>query len=126
MVMTKEKWHSLDCITRIDPDKVAVDTIVQADSLWFAGHFPGWPILTGIAMLSMVTEAVQYDERHQDNKVRITGIKRVRFRLPIRPDDPISISLSRVEGEKEDSYNFKIAIRQDIACTGIVTAERID
>ena len=122
----KEIWHSLDCIVRIDPDKVAVDTMVRADSPWFSGHFPGWPILPGIAMLSMVTEAVLYDERYQDAKVKITGIKRVRFRLPIRPDDPISISLSRVEGEKEDSYSFKITIRQDIACTGIVTAERIN
>jgi len=123
--MTKSDWHSLNCMVQNDPGQIAADTVVKADSPWFSGHFPGWPILPGIAMLSMVTDAVRYDEGKRGNQVRITGIKRVRFRLPIHPDDPIAISVSRTKGESEDSYSFKIAVKQDIACTGIVTAERI-
>ena len=124
--MTEDKWHSLECTVRNDVDGIVADAVASPDSPWFSGHFPGWPILPGIAMLSMVSEAVQHGERNRDVKVRVIGVKRVRFRQPIRPDDPISISLSRTEGDRENSYNFKIVIRQDIACTGIVTAERID
>jgi len=124
--MTEDKWHSLECKAGNGADGVVADALVGPDSPWFSGHFPGWPILPGIAMLSMVGEAVQYEERKRDAKVRITGVKRVRFRQPIHPDDPISISLSRTEGDSEHSYNFKIVVRQDIACTGTVTAERID
>jgi 3-hydroxyacyl-[acyl-carrier-protein] dehydratase len=123
--MTKSNWHSLDCVAQDDSGEVVAKAAVKADSPWYSGHFPGWPILPGIAMLSMVTDAVRYDEEHRGNQVRITGVKRVRFRLPIRPDDPIAISVSRTKGESEDSYSFRIAVNQDIACTGVVTAERI-
>jgi len=123
--MADEKWHDLDHITQIDPDGLSVDTVVRSDSPWFSGHFPGWPILPGIAMLSMVTQAVRYHEQIRNSEVRITGIKRVRFRLPIRPDDPITISLSRTGEDKEESYSFRISVREGIACTGIVSTERI-
>jgi 3-hydroxyacyl-[acyl-carrier-protein] dehydratase len=124
--MTEDKWHSLECRARDGADGVVADALVEPGSPWFSGHFPGWPILPGIAMLSMVGETVQRDEHKRGMKVRITGVKRVRFRQPIRPDDPISISLVRTEGDRENSYNFKIVVRHDIACTGIMTAERIN
>ncbi len=124
--MTEDKWHSLECKAGNSADGVVADALVEPGSPWFSGHFPGWPILPGVAMLSMVGEAVRHDERKRGVKVRINGVKRVRFRQPIRPDDPISISLSRTEGERENSYNFKIVVRQDIACSGVMTAKRID
>jgi 3-hydroxyacyl-[acyl-carrier-protein] dehydratase len=124
--MTEDKWHSLECMAQNDAGGLTADTLVKPESPWFSGHFPGWPILPGIAMLSMVGEAVQHDERKRGMTVRITGVKRVRFRQPIRPDDPISISLTRTESDRDSSYNFKIVVRDDIACTGVMTAERID
>ena len=123
--MTEDKWHSLECKAGDSAGGVVADALAGPGSPWFSGHFPGWPILPGIAMLSMVGEAVRHDERTRGMTVKITGVKRVRFRQPIRPDDPISISLSRTEGDREDSYNFKIVVRRDIACTGVMTAARI-
>lgn len=64
---------------------------IAADSPFFAGHFPGHPILPGIAQLSLVSEAL--------GGVSIAEIPSLRLRSPVRPGDVLA---ARIDGPAED------------------------
>ncbi len=95
----------------------------RCGSPWFSGHFPDDPILPGIAILSMVTDAIRHHESEKGKKIRIAGIRRVRFRLPVRPDELLKISLSSSHQDGGLSYHFDVAVKGKTACTGIIVAE---
>ncbi len=90
------------------------------DSPWFSGHFPGEPILPGIAQLAMVVEAV---EAELGQAVKMSAFKRVRFRRIIQPDDPIAILVTPRE-EEPPTYTFKIEVEGENACSGILVMEK--
>ena len=115
-----ETWHS---VSYNKQDVLSAEASAGAGSPWFSGHFPGDPILPGIAILSMVTDAVIHHECERGRKVRITGIRRVRFRQPVRPGEALTISLSLPHQEAGISYQFKVSVNEKTACTGIVAAE---
>jgi acyl-coenzyme A synthetase/AMP-(fatty) acid ligase len=84
---------------------------------WFDGHFPGDPILPGVAQLHelVVAEAaVAWPELGP-----CTGLGRVRFRKPVRPGATLRVTLERRAGQ------IRFAVLQDSAtCTaGVATFE---
>ena len=92
---------------------------VSANEEFFAGHFPGHPIVPGIALIAMVQEAVSTWERNQGRSVTIMGVRRVRFRLPVRPDDEVELEAKRSSGREEPSYAFTISLRGEAVCSGV-------
>jgi 3-hydroxyacyl-[acyl-carrier-protein] dehydratase len=118
-----EIWHSISHKKDISSRAVLTEACAAAGSPWFSGHFPNDPILPGIAMLSMVTDAIKHQESEKGKKIRITGIRRVRFRLPVRPDEILTVSLSLSHQDNGLSYQFKVAVNGKTACTGVVAVE---
>ncbi|MGD0275511.1 MAG: hypothetical protein ABSB79_05580 [Syntrophales bacterium] len=113
-----EKWHNL-CFEQTGQEHtVSAQACIDEASPWFSGHFPGEPILPGIAVLAMVKDAIIYHESKKGRRVRISNIRRVRFRLPIRPGVLLSITLSSPDADL--SYQFKVAVNGETACTGIM------
>jgi 3-hydroxyacyl-[acyl-carrier-protein] dehydratase len=113
------KWYSLIRISRPDPGQVVAEFEVNADSPWFSGHFPGNPILPGIAQLGMVLDAIQ-EFGHRD--CRVSEIKRVRFKQMIRPNDTITI-MATCRGRSPASYSFRVMVKGQLACSGLLIAE---
>ena len=91
------------------------------DSFWFLGHFPGDPILPGIAQLGMVLDAL---EQSNDQKLKVVGVSRVRFKRIVRPGDRLSIGITPV-AEKHGSYSFRLSVDTDPACSGIMTVDKV-
>ena len=120
-----EHWHDLAILSHSSPDRLVAEIRVALDSPWFNGHFPGGPILPGVAVLTMVVEMVRHAEQKKNRKVRISGIKRIRFKQPVKPDDQLSIEVSCVDSGPVSSYLFKAMVKNEIACTGVVLVERI-
>lgn len=89
---------------------------IPAESPWFEGHFPGDPLLPGIAQLHMVMEAIRAT---LNEAVCLTGLKRVRFKRIIRPEETIDIAVDPVE-DKSGMYRFQLTIEGEIACSGIM------
>ena len=89
---------------------------IPAESPWFEGHFPGDPLLPGIAQLHMVMEAIRAT---LNEAVCLTGLKRVRFKRIIRPEETIDIAVDPVE-DKPGMYRFQLLIEGEIACSGIM------
>jgi 3-hydroxymyristoyl/3-hydroxydecanoyl-(acyl carrier protein) dehydratase len=124
----RETWHLLSA-GRLEPDGTfAAEAHIGADSPWFSGHFPNEPVLPGIALLAMVSDAVRRRQAEAGKNVRISNIRKVRFRLPIRPDSSLSIKLSFSEKDGVAVCQFRIALMGEpgeTVCTGLMDAEPI-
>ncbi|MDQ5984706.1 MAG: hypothetical protein CSYNP_00402 [Syntrophus sp. SKADARSKE-3] len=118
------QWHSLTYLRDTSGNApgalLSAAACLEASSLWFSGHFPQEPILPGIAVLSMVADFIRRDALEMGERVRITGIRRVRFRVPIRPGDSLSISLLPFPGGNDGCRQFKVTVGGETACSGMM------
>ena len=92
-------------------DRAALEKIAQVsfpeDSPWFDGHFPGRPVLPGIAQLALVSEILR---RGLGQDLRIASISRVRFKQVVRPDEILEVVV-RPGRDPEKSFDFRISRR---------------
>ena len=103
-------------------ERMTASASVPGDSAWYAGHFPGNPILPGIAILALVEEAIITAEQGEGRRVTITGVGRVRFRLPVKPDDGMTFEITREKRRDGMAYLFSVALSGEAVCTGVFTA----
>ena len=81
---------------------------VPVDSPFFAGHFPGHPILPGIAHLALVAQALGGSP--------IVEIPSLRLRSPVRPGDVLSM---KIEGPTDEgTVRFELHREADLASSG--------
>ena len=114
---SRPAWHQLTVLPESTASVALARAEAGSDSPWFSGHFPGEPILPGIAQITMVLETIQ----KADNKdLCIAGLKRVRFKQVIQPGDEIMVRARRQESDT-DSYSFQLTVEGEIACSGILT-----
>jgi 3-hydroxymyristoyl/3-hydroxydecanoyl-(acyl carrier protein) dehydratase len=117
----RESWDSLTNIKRSSSNEILADAIASGKSPWFSGHFPGEPILPGIALLGMVFEAIK---QACDKNLIISGVKRVKFKKIIKPGDKIQI-IAREKNDDNSLYTFQVMVDSQIACNGIMTVEPV-
>ena len=117
-------WQTLE-ISSVQENSLEARAKALANSPWFDGHFPGQPILPGIAMIAMAFDAAREKEAREGNNIRLKAVKRVRFKKPVRPDEPFTVALKREQKESGISYNFTILLEGEAACTGILNVERL-
>jgi len=115
------KWYSLRSAEILSSNEIVMEADVRPDSHWFSGHFPGEPILPGIAQLEMALDAIK---RLNQKSLRISGVKRIRFKQVIRPDDNLRIT---VVPHKKDalSYLFRIMVNGELVSNGILMIEEL-
>jgi 3-hydroxyacyl-[acyl-carrier-protein] dehydratase len=69
---------------------------IRADHPSLAGHFPGAPIVPGVVILDEVAAALAQWRK----ECQLTGIPAVKFLLPLKPEQPFTISLTPAKGAK--------------------------
>jgi 3-hydroxyacyl-[acyl-carrier-protein] dehydratase len=114
----KTVWHQIEKITTKAETAAEADVSIPADSLWFDGHFPGMPLLPGIAQLAMVEQVIARAWPHQRRAGRFS---RVRFKLKIDPGMPVTVAVTRKK-DKPDLFGFQIITAEGVACVGNVLA----
>lgn len=120
-----EVWHRISYKGAITNGLLLAEAYAAAGSPWFSGHFPDEPILPGIAILAMVTDAVRHHAAEKGERIRITSIRKVRFRLPVKPDELLAISLSFSSQEEGLTGHFQVELNGKMVCTGNVFAEAL-
>ncbi len=116
----RESWYSLTNIKRSSSNEIIADAIASGKSPWFSGHFPGEPILPGVALLGMVFDAIK---QACGKNLKISGVKRVKFKQIIKPSDKIQI-IAREKNNDNSLYTFQVIVDSQIACNGIMTVEQ--
>lgn len=86
---------------------------VPAESPWFDGHFPGEPILPGVAQLAMVADLLG---EALGDPVTLTQISRVRFKQAIRPAETVTVRIT--PKEEPLSFGFHIESGTEPVCSG--------
>ena len=113
-------WHSIKNLKQSDSNEISATCELDPDSPWFSGHFPGEPILPGIAQLGIVFEAI---EQSRKQKLVVSSLSRVRFKQIIRSGDPLRILITPVE-KTPGSYSFRIMVEDELACSGMMTVHK--
>ena len=113
----------VDRILELIPgEKVVALKNVTINEPFFSGHFPGEPVLPGVAQLEMTLDAIK---RLNPKSLRISGVKRVRFKQVVRPDDRLKLTVTPHKKEAL-SYLFRITVNGELAGSGILMVEEIN
>lgn len=120
-----DQWQLLKDVELISSRDLKAEAYAPAGSSWFSGHFPGEPILPGIALLSVAEEAIIRDARARGEVVRIKALRRVRFTQPVRPGENLVVHLTRENAGDEIYFNFKVSVGENVVSSGLMSVEII-
>ena len=124
--LLESQWSLLKEIKVSNCNYIEALADAPADSPWFSGHFPGEPILPGIALIYMAEQAIFRDALSKGGQVFLQALKRVRFTQPVRPGETLSINISGEEAGEDILFSFKIMNKENIVCSGVIVAKKIN
>lgn len=91
----------VDRILEIDEEHAIGVKQVTANEPFFAGHFPGYPIMPGVLQIEALAQvgavAVLRQPAYQGKIAVFARIENVRFRKPVTPGDTLMLEVHLVE-----------------------------
>ena len=124
--LLESQWSLLKEIKVVNNNYIEALADVPVDSPWFSGHFPGEPILPGIALVYMAEQAIIQDALAKGEQVQLHTLKRVRFTQPVRPGETLSLNIIGEEAGEEILFSFKITNKENIVCSGAIVVNNIN
>jgi 3-hydroxyacyl-[acyl-carrier-protein] dehydratase len=124
--LLESQWSLLKEVKATDNNHIEALAEVPADSPWFSGHFPGEPILPGIALVHIVKQAITQDALKKGEELQLHALKRVRFTQPVRPGDTLSVNISSEEKGEEVLFHFKVLCKENVVSSGMIAAKKIN
>jgi 3-hydroxyacyl-[acyl-carrier-protein] dehydratase len=91
-------FRFVDAVDSCDPGtSVTARWRTTGEEPWFAGHFPGNPVVPGVLQLEALAQAgavaVLALEEHRDRLPLFGGVEDVRFRRVVRPGDELTLQV---------------------------------
>src|SRR5215813_9859649 len=88
----------IDRVTEIERKKIVALKNVTINEPFFAGHFPGFPIMPGVLIVEAMAQAggalLLTEVEDRDEKLIVfTGIEKARFRRPVLPGDQLRLEV---------------------------------
>ena len=86
----------------VDGERIVAFKNVTANEPFFAGHFPGHPIMPGVLICEALVQAggllasCSKDGLPPDHAVVLAGLEHVRFRRPVVPGDSLRLEVELV------------------------------
>jgi 3-hydroxyacyl-[acyl-carrier-protein] dehydratase len=124
--LLESQWSLLKEVRATNNNHIEALAEVPADSPWFSGHFPGEPILPGIALIHLVRQAITLEALKKGEQFQLHALKRVRFTQPVRPGDTLLLDINGEETSEEILFHFKVICKEIVVSSGTITAKKIN
>ncbi|MBI2992675.1 MAG: 3-hydroxyacyl-ACP dehydratase FabZ [Gammaproteobacteria bacterium] len=92
---------------------------VTINEPFFAGHFPGKPLMPGVLIIEAMAQAAAIlgelsgAVRHSENRLYyLVGVDNARFRKPVEPGDQLAIEI-RLQAVRRNIWRFSGTTRVD-------------
>ena len=93
----RDPFLLIDEVLELAPGKrVVARREVRAEDPWFAGHFPGRPVMPGVLIVEAMAQtgavAVLVEERNRGRIAFFAGIDDCRFKRVVEPGDVLTLT----------------------------------
>ena len=93
----RDPFLLLDEVVELEPGcRVVARREVRAEDPWFAGHFPGRPVMPGVLIVEAMAQAgavaVLYEEANRGKIAFFAGIDDCRFKRVVEPGDVLTLT----------------------------------
>ncbi len=119
------QWSLIKELKQTNSNYIEALAEVPADSPWFSGHFPGEPILPGIALVHLVKETITQEAQKQGEQLQYHTFRRVRFTQPVRPGEKLAVSIIDEDMGDDVMFHFKVVSEGTVVSSGMITAKKI-
>lgn len=81
----------VDRVLTCDPDGATAERCFPPDEPFFAGHFPGHPLVPGVILVEGLAQTLAYLALRQTGAgtVLLTGVEVDKIRRPVRPGETV-------------------------------------
>ena len=98
----RDPFLLIDEVVELDPGKrVVARRAVRAEDPWFAGHFPGRPVMPGVLIVEARAQtgalAVLFEEANRGKIAFFAGIDDCRFKRVVEPGDVLTLTCEIAE-----------------------------
>lgn len=107
--MTEELQDALEVLARTE-SSIEARLVLKEGMSVFEGHFPNLPILPGVVQLNLVE---QLAARWAGRPLRIGAIPQMKFTVPLRPGDVVSVKVDLKPKEAGLSAAFALEKTSD-------------
>ena len=105
---------------------------VSVNEPFFAGHFPGYPVVPGVLIVEAIAQAggalLLTEVAGRDDKLMFfTGIDHAKFRKPVMPGDQLRIEIEVLAWRTTAvRMSGKAYVGDKLACEAVVTCVLVD
>ena len=105
---------------------------VSVNEPFFAGHFPGYPIMPGVLIVEAMAQAggalLLTEIPDREHKLMVfTGIERAKFRRPVTPGDQLRIEVEVIVWRSNAvKMQGRAMLDGKIACEAIISCALVD
>ncbi len=82
-------------VADLEAGRCVAERTFPAEEPFFAGHFPGAPVVPGVILVEALAQTLAYLAltQHPGQTVLLTGVDGCRIRRPVRPGETVTLSI---------------------------------